>query len=53
MMVGIYNPLTETITIIEPQNDRIIGTVKENNKDYVRIKVWYESQYWHNIGRVN
>ena len=53
MMVGMYNPLTETITIIEPQNDRIIGTVKENNKDYVRIKVWYESQYWHNIRRVN
>ena len=53
MMVGIYNPLTKTITIIEPQNDQIIGTVEESNKDYVRIKVWFEYQYWYNVGRVN
>jgi len=45
MMVGMYNPLTNTITIIEPQTDQVIGTVKESNKDYVRIKVWYEYQY--------
>ena len=51
MMVGIYNPLTKTITIIEPQTDQVIGTVKESNKDYVRIKVWYEYQYWYNIER--
>jgi len=53
MMVGMYNPLTKTITIIEPQNDQIIGTVKESNKDYIRIKAWHEHQYWRNIGRVN
>ena len=53
MMVGMYNPLTKTITIIEPQNDQIIGTVKESSKDYVRIKVWHEYQYWHNTGRIN
>ena len=53
MMVGIYNPLTKTITIIEPQNDQIIGTVEESNKDYIRIKVWFEYQYWYNVGRVN
>ena len=53
MMVGMYNPLTKTITIIEPQNDQIIGTVKESSKDYVRIKVWHKYQYWRNIGRIN
>ena len=53
MTVGMYNPITKTITIIEPQNDQIIGTVEETNKDYVRVKVWHEYQYWRNIGRVN
>ena len=53
MMVGMYNPLTKTITIIEPQNDQIISTVEETNKNYVRIKVWHEYQYWHNTGRIN
>jgi len=53
MMVGIYNPLTETITIIEPQTDQIIKTVKEDDKCYIRIKIWHEYQYWCNIRRVN
>jgi len=53
MMVGMYDPLTETITIIEPQNDQIISTIKDNDEQYVRIKVWHERQYWYNIGRVN
>jgi len=52
MMVGMYNPLTTTITIIEPQNDQIIETIKEDDERYIRINVWYKRQYWYNIGRV-
>ena len=52
MMVGMYNPLTETITIIEPQNDQIIETIKEDDERYIRINVWYKRQYWYNIGKV-
>lgn len=53
MMVGMYDPLTKTITIIEPQNDQIIETVKEDDERYIRIKAWHEYQYWRNIRRVN
>ena len=32
MMVGLYNPLEESIEIIEPQTDEIIGYIKKTTK---------------------
>jgi len=49
MMVGLYNPLEQSIEIIEPQTDGIIGCVKENNKNYIRIPVWNNCYYYSNI----
>jgi len=46
MMVGLYNPLEESIEIIEPQTDEIIGYIQE---DYVRIPVWDNYLYYSNI----
>jgi len=49
IMVGLYNPLEESIEIIEPQTDEIIGYVKEDNKKYIRIPVWDNCFYYSNI----
>ena len=49
MMVGLYNPLEELIEIIEPQTDEIIGYIKEDNKNYVRIAVWDDYFYYSNV----
>ena len=49
MMVGLYNPLEELIEIIEPQTDEIIGYIKEDNKNYVRIAVWNDYFYYSNV----
>ena len=49
MMVGLYNPLDDSIKIIEPQTDEIIGYVKEDNKRYIRIPVWNDYFYYSNI----
>jgi len=49
MMVGLYNPLEQSIEIIEPQTDEIIGYVKEDNKKYIRIPVWNDYFYHSNI----
>jgi len=48
MMVGLYNPLSDTITLIEPQNDNIIGKISENDNHYVRIPVWNKNTYYLN-----
>ena len=39
MVVGFYNPIKQSILIIEPQNDNIIGNVSINNNEYVRIAI--------------
>ena len=49
MMVGLYNPLEQSIKIIEPQTDEIKGCIKENNKYYIRIPVWDTHVYYSNI----
>jgi len=49
MMVGLYNPLKNSTEIIEPQTDKIIGCIKENNKHYIRIPVWDTHIYYSNI----
>jgi len=49
MMVGLYNPLEQSIEIIEPQTDEIIGYTKEDNKEYIRIPVWDEEYYYLNL----
>ncbi len=49
MMVGLYNPLKDSIEIIEPQTDEIIGCVSEDNKKYIRIPVWDSYIYYSNI----
>ena len=49
MMVGLYNPLAESIEIIEPQTDEIIGYIQEDDEDYVRIPVWDNYLYYSNI----
>jgi len=49
MMVGLYNPLGHSIEIIEPQTDEIVGCVKEDNKNYIRIPVWNDYFYYSNI----
>ena len=49
MLVGLYNPIKHSIEIIEPQTDEIIGCVKENNKNYIRIPVWNNCYYYSNI----
>ena len=49
MMVGLYNPLEQSIEIIEPQTDEIIGYVKEDNKKYIRIPVWNDYFYYSNV----
>ena len=49
MMVGLYNPLEQSIVIIEPQTDEIIGYIKKDNKEYIRIPVWDEKYYYLNL----
>jgi len=49
MMVGLYNPLEQSIEIIEPQTDEIIGYAKEDNKEYIRIPVWDKKYYYLNL----
>ncbi len=49
MMVGLYNPLEQSIEIIEPQTDEIIEYTKEDNKEYIRIPVWDEKYYYLNL----
>ena len=49
MMVGLYNPLEQSIVIIEPQTDEIIGYVKRDNKNYIRIPVWNDCYYYSNV----
>ena len=49
MMVGLYNPLEQSIGIIEPQTDEIIEYTKEDNKEYIRIPVWDEKYYYLNL----
>jgi len=49
MMVGLYNPLEQSIEIIEPQTDEIIGYVKEDDKNYIRILVWNDCYYYSNV----
>ena len=49
MMVGLYNPLEQSIVIIEPQTDEIIGYIQEDDEDYVRIPVWDNYLYYSNI----
>jgi len=49
MMVGLYNPLENSIGIIEPQTDEIIGCVKEDDKNYIRIPVWNSCFYYSNV----
>jgi len=49
MMVGLYNPLEHSIVIIEPQTDEIIGHVKEDNENYIRIAVWNDCYYYSNV----
>jgi len=48
MVVGLYNPLSDTITLIEPQNDSIVGKISENDDHYIRIPVWYKNMYYLN-----
>ena len=49
MIVGLYNPLDDSIKIIEPQTDEIIGYVKEDNENYIRIPVWNDYFYYSNV----
>ena len=49
MMVGLYNPLEQSIVIIEPQTDEIVGCIKENNKHYIRIPAWDTHVYYSNV----
>ena len=49
MMVGLYNPLEQSIEIIEPQTDEIIGCVSKNCRDYIRIPVWSKRFYYLNL----
>jgi len=49
IMVGLYNPLEQSIEIIEPQTDEIVGCIKENNKHYIRLPVWDTHVYYSNI----
>ena len=48
MMVGLYNPVNQSILIIEPQNDNIVGSVPVNNNEYIRISVWDKNIYYLN-----
>ena len=52
MIVGLYDPKSNLITLIEPQNDNVLGYIKPDNPNYVRIPVWRNTQYYANIGRV-
>ena len=36
MMTGLYNPIEKTILIVEPANDKIIGTVNLSDRRYVK-----------------
>jgi len=49
MMVGLYNPVNQSILIIEPQNDNIVGSVPVNNNEYIRIPVWDNRFYYLNL----
>jgi len=49
MMVGLYNPLEQSIVIIEPQTDEIIRCIKEDNENYIRIPVWNNYFYYSNV----
>jgi len=51
MIVGLYNPENKFITLVEPQNDSILGYIKPDNPNYVRIPVWKSVQYYAYIGR--
>jgi len=52
MITGLYDPKSKLITLIEPQNNNILGYIKPDNPKYVRIPVWKNTQYYANIGRV-
>ena len=52
MIAGLYNPVEKTILLVEPENDEIIGAVNLSDGCYVRIPVWYDCQYCHNIVRM-
>ena len=52
MIAGLYNPVKKSILLVEPENDKIIGTVNLSDRRYVRIPVWYDCQYWYNVIRV-
>jgi len=49
MVVGLYNPIKQSILIIEPQNDNIVGNVPVNNSEYIRIPVWDDNFYYLNL----
>jgi len=51
MIVGLYDPKNQLITLIEPQNDNILGYIKPNTPNYIRIPVWKDAYYYANIGR--
>ena len=51
MIVGLFDPKNQIITLIEPQNDNILGYIKPNTPNYVRIPVWKDVYYYANIGR--
>jgi len=51
MVVGLFDPKNQIITLIEPQNDNILGYIKPNTPNYVRIPVWKDAYYYANIGR--
>jgi len=49
MMTGLYNPVNQSILIIEPQNDNIVSSVPVNNNEYIRIPVWNNKFYYFNL----
>jgi len=51
MITGMYNPITDKMILIEPQNDQILGITSIHSQKYIRISVWYSSQYYCNVGR--
>ena len=51
MIVGLFDPKNQIITLIEPQNDNILGYIKPNTPNYIRIPVWKDAYYYANIGR--
>jgi len=51
MMVGFYDPLKNTVVVIEPQNDQIVAVVSPDDSYYTRIPLWHTYQYRRNIMR--